>query len=450
MINDKVYSKDTLLLVPVSGCPISVLITKNFAIMYQIVILILLSIIASSTSYTQQISQWRGLNRNGIYNETNLLKEWPEGGPELLWSVKEIGKGYSSVSVYKNTIYITGMIDTLDYITAIDSNGNKKWQVPYGRAWNKSFPETRCTPTIENDKIYIISGQGELSCMDAANGEIKWTVGAYEKFDGRYGEWGVSESLLLVDDKVIYTPGGPKTTMVALDKETGETVWMTETLNDTTAYVSPILLNIAGRKIVVNVTARYIFGVDASNGKIVWDINYSNINTPLWHPMAPVINANSPVFKNDELYVTSGYNHAGVKLKLTDDLSEASLQWIDTTLDCHIGGVVLVDGYIYGSNWINNSNGNWCCIDWNTGKTMYEKEWKCKGSIISAEGMLYCYDEKYGNVALVKATPKDFVVISSFKITQGRGPYWAHPVIHDGILYIRHGDVLMAYSIKNN
>ena len=156
----------------------------------------------------------------------------------------------------------------------------------------------------------------------------------------------------------------------------------------------------------------------------------------------------TPLWYNDKVYFTGGYNHGGIMINLTDQGRKASVSWTNTDLDVHHGGVVLVDGYIYGANWLNNGNGNWCCIDWNTGKKMYEEHWKCKGSIISADGMLYIYDEKTGFVGLVRPDPEKFDLVSSFKIKLGSGPYWPHPVIHNGVLFIRHGEALMAYDIK--
>jgi hypothetical protein len=156
----------------------------------------------------------------------------------------------------------------------------------------------------------------------------------------------------------------------------------------------------------------------------------------------------TPVFSNDNIYVTGGYNHGGVMINLADQGRKASVAWTDDVLDVHHGGVVLVNGYIYGANWLNNGNGNWCCIDWNTGKKMYEEHWKCKGSIISADGLLYMYDEKAGFIGLVRPDPEKFDLVSSFKVKSGSGPYWAHPVIHNGVLFMRHGEALMAYDIK--
>ncbi|MGB9596385.1 MAG: PQQ-binding-like beta-propeller repeat protein [Candidatus Poribacteria bacterium] len=385
--------------------------------------------------------QWRGINRNGISEEKGLLKSWLEGGPRLLWSVSGIGIGYSSPSIANGFIYITGRKDNKEFLSALDLKGNIKWSTEYGNAFTESYPDARSTPTINGDSIYVISGRGEIVCFDLS-GKIVWSVDGLKKFEGKYGSWGVAESPLIVDDKVIYTPCGSKTTMVALNKKTGETVWMTESLDDQSGYVGPILAKIGKKKQIITVTGKYVIGVDAENGHIDWKVSNKDISSPT------DINCVSPVFYNGSVFVTSGYNDAGALIRISDDGMQATVSWVNPDLDVHHGGVVLVDGYIYGANWINNGKGNWVCLDWNTGKTMYESKWRNKGSIISADGMLYCYEEEGGNLALVKATPEGFNVISSFKITQGSGPHWAHPVISDGVLYMRHGDVLMAYDIK--
>jgi outer membrane protein assembly factor BamB len=191
----------------------------------------------------------------------------------------------------------------------------------------------------------------------------------------------------------------------------------------------------------------YVFGVDASTGDILWKV--ANERPASVKPGWELIKCVTPLFHDGMVYSTGGYNTYGMMVKMADDAKSASVVWIDTVLDVHHGGVVLLDGYIYGSNWLNNGDGNWCCIDWKTGKKMWEEHWNCKGSIISAEGMLYLYDEKKGNVGLVKASTEKFDLVSSFKVTGGSsGPFWAHPVIHNGILYLRHNNALMAYDIK--
>lgn len=419
--------------------------------MKQLHLILLMILILLNPSIAQEISQWRGKNRDGIYSETKLLKQWPEKGPEMLWSQDNLGKGHSSVAVYDNMIYITGMKDTTDYLTAMDMEGNVKWCVPFGRSWLKTFPDTRSTPTIKDNKIYVVSGTGELYCFDAKTGITIWRKNAFEQYNGAWGEWGICESPLLVDDKVIFTPAGTETTIIALNKNNGELIWKTESLQDTGAYVSPILVEHNGKKMIIQLIAKHLFGVDAESGKILWKYNYSTLKADgplaIW-PGGPLCNTNTPLYKDGEVYITKGYNHVGAKFKISEDAKDIELLWTDSVLDIHHGGMVLVDGYIYGANWINNRDGNWCCIDWKTGKKLYETEWKTKGSVIFADGMLYCYEEKRGNLALVKANNKEFKVISSFRIPKGNGPSWSHPVIRNGVLYLRHGKELMAFNIK--
>lgn len=395
---------------------------------------------------SQVLTEWRN-GRTGVYSETGLLKQWPEDGPKLLWSNDSLALGHSSVSVAHKTIYLTGKVDTMDVLFALELNGKLKWKTPYGKAWNASFPNSRSTPTIDGKKIYVSSGLGDIACIDAINGKIIWSVNAGEKFGAKFNAWGVAESLLIKDDMLFFSPIGKETTTVALNKNTGETIWKSKSISDSLAYVSPIMINYNNTDIIVNVGANNIFGVNASNGDIMWKYKYLEVNPPK-EAWAPSINCTTPLYTNGHIYVNSGYNHVGAMFKLNEDASGVELAWVDSLIDTHHGGVVKVGNYIYGSNWINNGNGNWCCIEWETGKKKYETKWENKGSIIANDGMLYCYDEKRGNIALVKADPEKFEPISTFKIPNGKGPHWSHPVIKDGILYVRHGASLMVYDIK--
>jgi outer membrane protein assembly factor BamB len=422
----------------------------NMRVYFLIIITLFISI---QFSAGQKISEWRPENRTGISAEKGLLKSWPEKGPALLWQNEELPAGFSSVTFGKNSIYITGVKDKSDVIVALDTLGKIKWQTPYGTSWNESFPESRCSPTIEGNRAYVTSGSGDVACIDANNGKIIWSVKASELYKGTFGPWGIAESVIIDGDKLYFTPGGPETMTIALNKNTGKLIWKSESLNDRPGYVSPILINYSGKRYLINVSASYIFSVDPSAGKIVWKVKHTEINSAKaiaeWDD-APAIKCVTPVYYDGRIYVTGGYNHGGIMLNLTDGGNKAEVAWTDDVLDVHHGGVVLINGYIYGSNWLSNNDGNWCCIDWKKGQKKYEEHWKCKGSIISADGLLYIYDERSGYVGLVKANPEKFDLISNFKITKGSGPYWAHPVIHHGILFIRHGKVLMAYNIKNN
>lgn len=405
-------------------------------------IVLLLAFITLSTQ-AQNFSEWRGPNRTGVYNETGLLTEWPENGPKMLWSAEDLPNGYSSVAIANNLIYFTGKIETMDAVIAFDLKGNKKWETNYGRAWDASFDHSRCTPTVEGEKLYVSSGYGDLACLNAIDGSIIWQVKATEIYKGTYGKWGISESLIVLDDKVFYTPGGNETTMIALNKNTGELVWKSESLNDNPSYTSPLLVNHKGQQQIVNVTETYVIGVDPKDGKILWKFDFSEYSGE----KKANIQTNTPLYFDGNIYVTNGYNHISTMIKLSDDSKVASLVWSDENLDVHHGGVVKIGDYIYGANWHGNNMGNWICLNWNTGKVMFDQEWINKGSIISAEGMLYCYEEKTGNIALVKADPTEFKIISSFQVPLGTGPHWSHLVIHDGKLYVRHEDALMVYDI---
>ncbi len=406
--------------------------------------------LVNSSLFSQKIYQWR-FDRSGNYPDTGLLTQWSENGPALLWSNITLPKGYSSPTVTSNAIFVTGISDSSDVLIALTKDGILKWSTPYGLNWQDSYSESRCTPTVEGDMVYVSSGNGDVACINTADGKIIWKVRASKLFNGTYGRWGIAESLLIDGDKIFFTPGGPVTKMIALNKRTGEVIWKSESINDNPAYVSPILIEKAGRKIIVNVTAGYIIALDPENGNIIWKVNHTDINTGLKsknNSGGKSIKCVTPLYHDGNIYITGGYNHGGIMLKLADDGKSANVAWTDSVLDVHHGGVVLLNGYIYGSSWLNNSDGNWCCINWNTGKKMYEEHWNCKGSIIAAQGKLYIYDEKKGNVGLVNPTPEKFDLVSSFKINEGSGPYWAHPVIANGILYIRHGNALMAYDIK--
>ncbi|NOY95268.1 MAG: PQQ-binding-like beta-propeller repeat protein [Chlorobi bacterium] len=393
-----------------------------------------------------QVAQWRGEHRDGKFPDTGLLKEWPEDGPEMVLEVDSIGVGYSSPVVMGNTIYITGRIDTLDYLSAIDFQGNIKWQVPYGRSWIKSFSDTRSSPTVEGNRVYVLGGVGRLVCLNTENGEEIWAVNVDKDFEAEWHVWGVSESILIVDDKVICTPGGKKTSVVAFDKMTGEPVWQSECVGGQRSYASPTIYEYNGLRFILAMTASHLIALKPETGEVAWSYKY--LDPDEWTYDTGLIWTNTPLFKDDGIFITKGYNYKSVMLKMDSAGTSVTEKFVDHTLDNHHHGVVLVDGYIYGSNWISNGKGKWVCMKWDTGEIMYVDDWHNKGSIIYADGMLYTYVEKSGHVGLIKPGHNKFEVVSSFQIKKGRGPHWTYPFIADGKLFIRHGDILMAYNIK--
>lgn len=408
-------------------------------------ILVLLLILTPFISMAQ-LAQWRGPDRNGIYPEKNLLDIWPEAGPELLFTVEGIGSGWSSAVTNDKAIFITGMKDTLDYLTSIDYSGKINWQIPYGRAWKQAFPDTRCTPTIDGDRIYVLSGTGRLSCFDTTNGKEIWAVDVDKQFETKYDAFGVSEAPLIVDNKVICTPIGKKAAIVAFDKNTGKLIWQSKTMVGQRGLASPILYHYKNFRYILSQSSDDVFATNPDNGEIVWSFKF--YKKELEKDMGGNTSPNTPIFKDNEIFITKGYDYPAYMLQMAPDGKSVSEKWMNRTLDCHHGGVVLIDGYIYGSNWLNNSKGNWVCLKWDTGEVMYETPWINKGSIISADNKLFCYEEKSGNVGLVKPNPQKFEVTSSFKVGKGTGMYWAHPMIKNGKLFIRHGSFLLIYNIK--
>ena len=419
-----------------------------------IICMFIMACLFTHYAFAQSPYGWRGENRDGIYKESGLLKSWPEEGPQQLWETLDLGKGYSSPIIVNNRLYITGMNEDGDkeMFMAYSLDGKKIYGVEYGTPWNGSYPETRTTPAIEGGKAYMISGSGEVVCINIEDGKIVWTVDGGEMFKRKTGNWGTSECPLIFDNKVIYTPSGDQTTMVALNTQTGDVVWKSKSLGDVGAYVSPILISHKGKRQIVGSTGFNVIGVNPENGNIDW--TFKNWTAPPRgnRPAGsdPNIAPNSPLFKDGRIFFCHGYNIGAYMLQLNDDLTEVTLLWKNDVLDTHHGHYVLIGDLIYGSNWINNNQGNWAAIDWNTGETRYEDPWtdKGKGSIISGDGMMYCYDERRGTVGLVKPNPEKFDIISEFRISQGEGPHWAHPVLNNGVLYIRHGSALMAYKVK--
>ena len=390
--------------------------------------------------------QFHGPNRDNKSTDTGLLKAWPEGGPSRLWEATGIGEGYSTVTVVGARIYTTGAIDDACVITALDLDGNKVWARRNGKAWKKSYPGTRSTPTIEDGLLYHLSGIGSLACLKADSGDAVWTVNILEEFGGRNITWGLAESPLVVGDKVICTPGGKHVSMVALDRKTGEVVWTCTGAGDRPGYASPILIDYQGLKQIVTPMSESIVGVRAADGQLLWRHPHKvytdqNITTPLFH---------------DGFLIVSGCVGKGttsLQLQVSGDKCSVREQWHNGTLDNKQGGIVLLDGRLYGYAPSQNRSKPWVCIDFTSGATVFQdspvrSSYKYKnGCLTCADGMFYLFSDN-GNMALAKPTDTGFEVTGRLKIEDpGTRPTWAHPVVHGGRLYVRYGDRLGVYHV---
>ena len=382
--------------------------------------------------------QWHGQNRDAKSDETGLLKKWPAGGPKEVWSVSGIGAGYSQAVITGGRIYITGVSDKQGTVSAFDLDGKLLWRKPYGPdggPWDRRFPGARTTPTVHDGRLYVLSSNERISCFDL-DGKALWQVDLRQRFGARLQRWGNAESVLIDGENVICTPGGNKAMLAALSRKTGETVWTTAGLPGLSSYCSPALIERGRTRLIVTMTSAHIIGVEAGSGRLLWKRAYRNKYGN--HPVTPTYN-------DGLLYLTSGYNLGGVMLELSADGRSFTERWAEKRPDPTHGGVIHLDGHIYGS--AQSRSGRWFCVELKTGAVKWGQPIVKNGCAVYADGLFYCYGER-GNLALVEMSPKAPRVVSRFRITKGRGKHWAHPSISNGRLYVRHGDVLMAYDIK--
>ncbi len=388
--------------------------------------------------------QFHGPKRDNVSRETGLLKTWPHGGPQLLWTARGIGHGFAGVSIAGGLIYTTGNIDDHTVITAMDIRGTILWQVRQGKAWLRPTGGTRATPTIDGDRLYCENPHGDVVCLDAKSGKKIWGLNILKEFHGKNIIWGLSESLLIDGDHVICSPGGEETAVAALDKMTGRTVWKSPSAGDLAGYCSPALAEYRGLRMILTLTAKAMIGVNADTGDLLWRVDQvtpfdETITTPIYHDGQVLVSTRSTGSVMYRIHV-KGDNIQG---------DRASLEpiWRSKQLDNQHGGILLLDGYVYGACLVSN-HGQWVCIDWNSGEKTYAAEGVGHGSLTYADGMLYTLSER-SEMGLVQATPQRHQVISRFPVPQGgEGPTWAHPVVCGGRLYLRHGDFLYAYDVR--
>jgi outer membrane protein assembly factor BamB len=407
---------------------------------------LVLAIAAASVS-AGDWPQFHGPNRDNVSTDKGLLKAWPEEGPSRLWEAAGIGEGYSTVAIVGKRIYTAGAIDDDCVITALDMDGKKIWIRQNGKAWKRSYPGTRSTPTIADGLLYHLSGIGNLICIEADSGDVVWSTNILERFGGRNIIWGLAESPLVIGDKVICTPGGEDVSMVALDGKTGEVVWQCTGAGDKPGYASPVLVEYQGLNQIVTPMSESIVGVRASDGKLLWRYPHKvytdqNITTPLFHEGVLIISG------------CVGKGTTALRLRVSDDECSVEEHWHNGILDNKQGGIVLLDDRLYGYAPSQNRSEPWVCIDFKSGGTIFQSapvksSYKYKnGCLTCADGMLYLYSDD-GKMALAKPMPEGLEVTGRLKIEDpGTRPTWVHPVVHGGRLYLRYGDKLGVYNVS--
>ncbi len=397
--------------------------------------------------------QWRGPKRDGLSADTGLLKAWPSDGPALLWEAKGAGRGYASVAVADGRIYTMGdgpstAEDKDEYLLCFEeATGKQAWKAKLGPAWNSgqaNWQSSRSTPTLDGEVLYALTAHGTLHCLELAGGKERWKKSLQRDFGGRKGDgWGYSESPLVDGDRLVCTPGGDRSTVVCLNKLTGETVWTAAAPNDRGAgHASIVVTEIGKERVYVTTTAGGALGVRASDGKFLW--NYPIDRTTAVIP--------TPIIRGDLVFFSAGYNRGGALLRQVagpdGGVKVEEVYGLKTELNNKHGGVVLVGDFLYGDT--NDSGTPWCA-ELMTGKQRWRQRGSGRGSaaIGYADGHLYVrYAD--GRLALVKAVPEEYKEISSFKIPHsGDRPSWSHPVIAGGKLFLREGDHILCYNVRS-
>jgi outer membrane protein assembly factor BamB len=381
--------------------------------------------------------QWRGVNRDGISRETGLLKEWPKSGPPVVWSAVNVGEGYGSVSMRGDRVFVQGLENQRSVVTSLNrADGKVVWVRPLGPGGsNDRGSGPRGTPTADGDRLYVLTENGDLACLRIMDGTVVWQRNILKDFRGENPNWLISESPLVDGNMVIVSPGGRGAGIVALDKMTGKTVWQSAELSDGAGYSSAIAADVQGVRTVMALTAEAGVGVRATDGKLLWRVRDVANHTA---------NIATPVYSDSRVFYTSGYDTGGALLTLRASGGGVSATEAYFTRDMqnHHGGVVLVDGYLYGY-----SDSILTCLEFTTGKRMWRDRSVGKGSLSYADGNLYILSED-NVVGLVEATPSAYREKGRFTIKDQGLPSWAHPVVAGGRLFIRNQRTLTAYDIR--
>jgi outer membrane protein assembly factor BamB len=391
--------------------------------------------------------QWRGPERNGVSQEKGLLAEWPKEGPRLNWQVKDLGDGYSTPSIVGDHIYLIANkgIQDENALALSVSDGRVIWKQRLGKVGPNTkqmpYPGARSTPSADGDRLYALGSDGDLVCLDAKTGNIHWQKSLRKDFGGVPGMWAYSESPLIDGDVLVCTPGGKTATIVALDKNSGKTIWKSPLPEaDQAAYASVIVVTVGGIKQYVQFLQKGLAGVDASTGKLLWRYDKTS-KSPANIPTA--------VAYQNYIYSASGRGGCGVvELKAKDHEVEAEPVYFNMKLPNAIGGSVEVGGFLYGT-----STGGLQCVDFITGTQKWQNRGIGVGSIVYADGRLYLHGEN-GDVALVECSSDGYHEKGRFSPPnppeKRKGKAWSYPSIANGTLYIYDFGTLWSYNVKNS
>ncbi len=398
---------------------------------------------ASAASGSGNWPAWQGADRTNRSTETGLLGTWPADGPEQLWVYEDAGLGYSGPAIVGGKLYTLGVRDVEEMLICLDvATGEEVFSTAFGTLYTNNWGNgPRSTPSVDNGKVYAMGAKGNLACFDADDGKILWKVEMEDDFGGSVPGWGYTESPLIEGDLVICTPGGSQGTIVALDKESGKKVWQSKDFTDGAHYASPIAFDYGGVRQIAQLTEKHVVGVDAADGSVLWTADFDGrtavIPTPIYH--------------DGHVYVTAGYGVGCMLTKLpAAGKGESEQVYKNDVMVNHHGGVVLIDGYLYG----HSDNGGWKCQDFMTGEEEWAEGSFGKGAVTYADGMLYCLAERSGDVVLVEASKRGWDEKGKFTLEPQSdqrdkdGAVWTHPVIAGGKLFLRDQEFVHCYDVS--
>jgi len=379
--------------------------------------------------------QWRGPNRDGISKETGLLKEWPSQGPPLVWKTNGTGQGYSSMAISEGRLFTMGIRGNSEFVIAFDvATGRPLWVRPHGTPFrNDRGDGPRGTPTVDGDRLYTLGANGDLSCLEVNTGHIVWSLNVLQKFSASNIHWGLSESPLVLGDRVLVNPGGPDASIVALNKKDGSLIWKSQ--SDKAGYSSAMPLQVGDIPQAVFFTGSRALGLDVRDGRLLWQYSRVANNTA---------NAATPIVRSNRVFLSSDYGTGCALLELKPSGKEVTAQeiYFNQNMKNHHSSCVLVGDTLYGY-----SSSILTALRFDDGQVAWKDRSVGKGSLVYADGRLYCFSEK-GQVGLVEATPEEYREKGRFSIPQESLPTWSHPVVAGGHLYLRDQDTIYSFDIR--
>ena len=385
--------------------------------------------------------QWRGSNRDGISRETGLLQAWPSAGPERIWLSRDIGIGYSAPVVVEGMLFILGTTDGKEQLFAKEAKGGKTlWTAALGGILTNNWGDgPRGTATVDGDKVYALGAKGGLICANVGDGKVNWRVEMVKDLGGKVPYWGYTESVLVDGDHVICTPGGKRGTLAAIDKKTGKVIWRSGDWTDGAQYASVVPVELNGQRQFVQLTQKTLAGVSARDGSVLW--------RNAWPGRTAVIP--TPIVDRNQIYITSGYG-AGCRKITVGSANKVTEDYSNKNMKNHHGGVLLLDGHLYGYS----DGRGWTCQNLKSGKVVWDSKKLGKGCVFYADKRLYCLGESSGTVALAGANTAGWKEHGRFKLEpqtelrKSSGRIWTHPVVAQGVMYLRDQELLFAFDVK--